>query len=240
MNTAIKTLLILFLATFSLHSYSNVSPGLRKNVNVSNQNPNRIICLNGNINEIFVPSHIPHDLKIVRDHVFLTYKMKRKGAKIEYVTIPHDINIVCDGEVYTLAANPKKTNGGSAINLGDPNLSLLMANAKKIQDHSIEDIFVEMFLDAFNENLPPNYTVKEQTGFIKVNNNINVNMRRTISLNGIGVRLKEYTVHTNSTLTVDKKLFLTRHFSKKMRGIVLIPETIKPNKPARLFIIEDK
>lgn len=230
----------LLLIVFSLESLASVSPGQRKFVELSNDNPNRFVCVNGNINEVLIPAHIPHDLQVMRDHAFVTYKMKRKGSKIEHVTIPHDINIVCDGEVYTLDANPKKTNGGTAVKLGNPQIAELTANAKRLQELSIEDIMVEMFLDAYNENLPPNYSVQKETGSIQVNPNLTANIRRSVSLNGVGLRLKEYIVESDNKIILDKKMFLAKDFSKKLRAVVVIPEVSTASKPARLFIIEDK
>jgi len=230
----------LILMCFSLEAFASVSPGQRKLVELSNDNPNRFICVNGNINEVLIPAHIPHDLQVMRDHAFVTYKMKRRGDKIEYVTIPHDINIVCDGEVYTMDANPKKTNGGTAVKLGNPQIAELTANAKRLQELSIEDIMVEMFLDAYNENLPPNYAVQKEEGSVQVNPNIKANMRRSVALNGVGLRLKEYIVESDKEMMLDKRMFLSKDFSKKLRAVVVIPEVATATKPARLFVIEDK
>lgn len=236
MNNVLKSFLLLVSAS---HAFASLTPNGSNNIELSNDNTNQFICQNGYINDVIIPQHIPHEINIIRENIFLVYKMKRSQTGITYVDKSHSIHIVCAGEVYSINAT-QKNKPGNAIQLGSSDKATIEKNASKLQEMSIEDIMVEMFLSAYNNDLPPNYDVKHEIGTINVADGITVTQRRSISLNGVGLKLNEYTVTSDQTLNLYKETFMKKELSQKMRSIAIVPEKVSAAQPARLFIIEDK
>lgn len=229
-----------FLSPLYAISAQTISPDTPTRITLSSDNPNRFHCVSGLINDTISPAHIPKDTKTLRDNFFYTYKMKPKSnGDIQYVKKNHDIHIVCDGQVYTVNARQKR-GVGRTIYLGDPIKKNLEANARLLQEESIEDIMVKLFLDAYNENLPPNYTVKKSSGSVPINSNLTANLERIITLNGVGLRLKEYSLTSNSKINLYKPMFMKKEVSEKIRMIGVYPPVITPSTTSRLFIVEDK
>jgi hypothetical protein len=218
---------------------ANFVPGEPSNIVLSNDNTNHFVCENGLINDVIVPAHIPHELNILRGNAFFVYKMRRKQAGIQHVEKSHTLHIVCNSEVYSFNVTQSQK-VGKTLHLGNSDIDEILLNANKLQEMSVEDIMVEMFLDAYNNDLPPNYSVKDLSGSIQVLAGIKAEKLRSISLNGIGLRLVEFSVTSNSEINLYKTMFMKKEFSKKMRMLAVVPEKADPNSPARLFIIEDK
>ncbi|MEY8201086.1 MAG: type-F conjugative transfer system secretin TraK [Colwellia sp.] len=217
-----------------------ITPDTPTRVTFSNDNPNRLVCVSGLMNDIVSPSHIPKETKTIGKNAFYAYKMKPKSnGEIQYVDKSHDIYAVCDGQVYTL--NVRQKNGrGRTIYLGDPSRKSIEENAKRLQEESIEDVMVSLFLDAYNNDLSTNYTVKKSSGNIKISDGVVAELNRTITLNGIGLRLKEYRVTSKSKINLYKSMFMKKEISRSLRLVGIVPEKASPGNPARLFIVENK
>lgn len=238
-----KTTLLLAML-FSISSFAkNVAPNQYTDVSLSNNNPNHIVCVNGDINDANYPKHIPIETGTGSKgkDLFLSYKFKKDmQGGFEFVKSKHVIHITCNGDVYSLNVTPRK-NIVETLYLGDEALARLKANASIIKHKDIEDVMVELTLAAINNNLPPQYSViREGKVLPTIFDGLKIIQRRTIQLNGLGLRLKEYEVFSESETVLSKRQFIRRDFSDAMRMVTLINETPSPRKPSRLFIVEDK
>ncbi|NQY62908.1 MAG: type-F conjugative transfer system secretin TraK [Alteromonadaceae bacterium] len=221
----------------------NVSPDQYTNVSLSNNNPNHIVCMSGDINDTNYPKHIPIETGIgsVGRDLFLAYKFKRNiQGGLEFVTTKHVIHITCNGDVYSLNITPIQ-NVTETLYLGDNKLAAIKANAKLIKHKDVEDIMVELTLAAINNDLPPQYSVKREGSVLPaIFDGLKIIQRRTIQLNGMGLRLKEYEVFSNVERVISKRQFIRREFSQALRMITIVNQAPSPEQPARLFIVEDK
>lgn len=234
---------VLCFATLSANA-KNVLPDTLTKVNLDNQNPNLIECVDGDINDYTAPKHIPMEVEARGKNLFVGYLFRQSTQgleqKFEFLTTPHIMHVVCDGLVYSLNITP--SNGrNEKIYLGDPNLASIKEGAKLTRKKSDEELMVELNLAAINNDLPPQYSVTRESRVMpSVFSGLKIIQRRKVVLNGVGFVLKEYEVFSDSETQLSKRLFIKRDFSEKMRSVTLVPEYVTPSEPARLFIVEDK
>lgn len=222
----------------------NILPDTLTTVALNNQNPNHIVCVDGDVNDYYAPKHIPIEVTASGQNLFVAYLFQSQMAGLtesyEFVSESHIMHITCNGLVYSLKINPV----GSAtekIYLGDPNLASLKQNAELVRTKSAEDLIVELTLATINNDLPPQYSVTRLNEVMPpVFAGLKIVKRRKVALNGVGLVLVEYEIFSDSVAQLTKKAFIRREFSNKMRSISLVPETVTPSQPARLFIVEDK
>lgn len=239
-----KLLLIaLALGASSVSADTIVHPDKSTPVQLSAENPNRIICQGGDINDMAVPGDLPIDPKAKGSNVFLSYKkLQKPDASFELITKVHTLHVVCAGEVYTMEVTPV-TGMGKQIRLGDPLADAMRANLKIARERSEDEIIATLIKAAYHNDLPPNYTVVRKSQIVDADlTGLTVQLVRTISLNGIGLALKEYKVTGAPGTLTPPRMFLKNgiKFSTRLRGVSVKPERLDEKGVTRLFILEDK
>ena len=213
--------------------------GSTTHVEVSNVNPNRFHCVNGDINDVNVPGHIHVDPKISGNNVFLGYKILKKGNDMKYVSVKHTLHITCDGKVYSFLANPTKTATAAFVQLGDKNLDRLEANAQLLREKSVEDLGTYLINSAYSNSIPSNITVstktREYTGLVDW---VMINEVRQLKLEGAGLTLREFVLRASPGKNVQKELFIKKELSDKIWLIATHPQKANSKGYARLFIVE--
>ena len=244
MKNKIISILLLSSACISAHAANNVVfPETTKTIKLSNENPNRIHCTDGNVNDMAFPDDYPLTARAKEQNLYISYKkLQQPDGEIENVTESHTLHIVCDGQVYTMVVNPIKGQGRT-IRLGDPTASQLKQNAKIMREKSEDEIIADLIYAAYHNDLPPNYTVSpSKKRMSSIVAGLTFDEIRKVSLNGIGISLKEYVVTGEPGSLVPHQMIVEqgRYFSKTLRGVSIKPERLPENGKARLFILETK
>lgn len=213
--------------------------GTTTHVEVSNVNPNRFHCINGQINDVHLPGHIAVEPSVSGDNVFIGYKILKKGQRKQYVNERHTIHITCEGEVYSILATPINTPEAAYIQLGDPNKDRFEANAKLLREKSIEDLGIYLIKSALSNSIPSNITVstdpKEYRGVVDW---VTINEIRQLKLEGAGLILREFLLQATPGKKVQKELFIRQELSDKIFEIATHPQVTNSQGYARLFIVE--
>ena len=217
------------------------SPDVFTRVTLSSSNPNRLVCVNGNVNDVTYPAQIPLDGMAKEGNFFVSYKFKDTGERIEYVTKTHDIHVTCGGEIYSMTVQPTPGIRGEIVWLGDPNKASLEANAKMLREKSIEDLYVYLIMSAFHNNYAGNVSVSEAYDqFPTLVKGIGIELIREMILNGAGLRLKEFVLTGPPGANVQKERFLNNQLSSSILALATYPPVIGKNGQSRLFIVEKK
>lgn len=208
---------------------------------LSNQNPNHIVCADGDVNDYSAPAHIPIQASAEGGNMFISYLFRRSAmGEVEFVTTPHVVHITCAGEVYSLQITPTENTYEKVI-LGDSRKQQLEKNVSLLRHRDIEDIIVDMTLATINNDLPPQYSVSREGAVLPpIFDGLKIVKRRKIMLNGVGLALTEYEIFSDSETQLSKRQFMRREFSQSMRAITIVGEVVTPKNPARLLIVEDK
>lgn len=244
MKNKIVSIILLSSVCISAHATNNVVyPETTKTIKLSNENPNRIHCTEGNVNDMAFPEDYPLTARAKDQNLYISYQKLQQGdGSIEKLTESHTLHIVCDGQVYTMVVNPIKGQGRT-IRLGDPTAKQLKNNAKIMREKSEDEIIADLIFAAYHNDLPPNYTVSQSKNRLSsVVAGLTFDEIRKISLNGIGISLKEYIVTGVPGSLVPHQLIIEqgRFFSETLRGVSIKPERLPENGKARLFILEAK
>jgi hypothetical protein len=244
MKNKIISMLLLSSVCLSAHATSTVVlPETTKSIKLSSENPNRIHCTDGNVNDMAFPDDYPLTARAKNQNLYISYKkLLQPDGEVETVSDSHTLHVVCDGQVYTMVVNPIKGQGRT-IRLGDPTAKQLKNNAQIMREKSEDEIISDLIYAAYHNDLPPNYTVspsnKKMSSVIA---GITFDEVRKISLNGLGLSLKEYVVTGAPGSLVPHQMIIEqgKHFSKTLRGVSIKPERLPANGKARLFILETK
>jgi conjugal transfer pilus assembly protein TraK len=220
-----------------------VYPDSSKAVMLSSENPNRINCADGDINDMVYPEDYPLAARAKADNLYASFKkLQQPDGSSKLVEKKFTLHVVCGGEVFTMEVTPV-TGKGKLIRLGDPASQQLKANAKILREKSEDEIIADLLYASYHNNLPPNYTISSKTTVLPpIFAGLNIVQVRTVSLNGIGLVLKEYIVEGTPGSIIPPKMFIEAgaNFSTKMRGVSVKPERLPENGKARLFILETK
>lgn len=245
MNLRHKTILsacslLLTLSQISLAEVTTTAySGTTTSVEVSNVNPNRFHCVNGQINDVHVPGHIAVDPSISAGNVFIGYKLLKKGGTTQYVSEKHTIHITCEGEVYSILATPVNSAEAAYIQLGDPNKDRVETNAKLLREKSIEDLGIYLIKSAYNNTLHSNITVsttaREYRGVVDW---VTINEVRQLKLEGAGLTLREFILRATPGKRVQGEMFINEKLSDKIFQIATHPQVADSKGYARLFIVE--
>lgn len=228
----------------SAHATNNVVfPESATSITLSSENPNRVHCVDGNVNDMAFPEEYPLAARAKEDNLYISYKkLQQPDGKIEYATKKHTLHVVCAGQVFTMLVTPIKGQG-ITVRLGDPTAKKLKSNAKIMREKSEDEIIADLVYAAYHNELPPNYSVSPSNKRMSsVIAGLTFDEIRRISLNGIGLSLKEYVVNGAPGSLVPHQMIIEqgKHFSKKLRGVSIKPERLPENGKARLFILETK
>ncbi|GHG07070.1 TraK domain-containing protein [Thalassotalea marina] len=236
---------ILFLGVCFQASAQNsiVHPEVETNITLSSTNPNRFNCTDGIVNDMAFPDDFPISAKAKDGNLYVSYtKYQEANGDVKTVKKKHTLHVVCDSKVYTMIVHPIEGQGRT-IRLGDPITSQLKKNSKLLREKSEDELIANLVLAAYHNDLPPNFTVSSSNKSMKnVIAGITFDEIRNISLNGVGLSLKEYIVTGEPGSLIPPKLIVEqgKYFSDRLRGVSIKPERLPENGKARLFVLENK
>lgn len=241
-----KKMIITILAMLSTVTNANeeyiAAPESFTEIHLSNSNPNRFHCVNGNVNDVAFPKDVPIDARTKDKNLFLSYKILQglTGAN-EYITKQHDIHVVCAGEVYSFSIVPEKTTSGKIVRMGDPNRKFLEENARLLREMSEEELFTSLILTAINNDYKGNITATQQYRKLPpIIDQVTIEETRQLTMSGAGLRLKEYIVTAKPGTVVRKEDLLKGELSTAMLAIAIHPAKTGIDGKTRMFVVEKK
>lgn len=244
MNSKLTLLSCLACACLSAHAADSVvHPETSTTIELSSQNPNRLHCTEGDINDMAFPEDYPLTARAKGGNLYLSYKkLQQPDGTIKTVSESHTLHVICNGSVYTMVVKPQEGQG-MTIRLGDPVAKQLRANTRLMREKSEDEIIADLLVAAYHNELPPNYTVSPSNKSLShVIAGLTFNEVRHISLNGIGLTLKEYVIVGAPGSIVPPNMIIAQgsHFSERLRGVSVKPERLREDGTSRLFVLESK
>ncbi|HBU51487.1 MAG: hypothetical protein CL602_01600 [Alteromonas sp.] len=244
MKSKLPLLSLLACTCVSVHAADSVvHPETSTTISLSSQNPNRLNCTEGDINDMAFPEDYPLTARAKGGNLYLSYKkLQQPDGSIKTVTETHTLHVICDGAVYTMVVNPVEGQG-KTVRLGDPVAQQLRANTRLLREKSEDEIIADLLVAAYHNELPPNYTVTPSNKSLPhVIAGLTFNEVRHVSLNGIGLTLKEYVIVGSPGSIVPPNMIIAQgsHFSERLRGVSVKPERLREDGTSRMFVLESK
>lgn len=219
-----------------------IEPEKTTTVLVSNRDVNRIHC-GSPIQDVFYSTEKPVEITPEGHNVFVKFKVRREGDKETRVSVPVDLHVVCDNQVYTLILQP--TDGeATTLRLGSPQSKAIAATLKEWGAIPLEDKIKRFTLAVFRDEIPASFTRKplaDDRRDTRVFKNIAVRGVQRVSAPGLGLAAVEFEVVAFSEVTLDERDFLTTSISSDVVAITIDPLVLPDpvhGKKARVIVIE--
>lgn len=211
-------------------------------IHLSNSNPNRFHCVNGNVNDVAYPADVPIDAKTKDKNLFISYKLLQGlSGETEYVSKRHDIHVVCGGEVFSFSVIPERIAQSKVVRMGDPNRKFLEENAKQLREMSEEELYASLVMTALKNDYKGNITATQQYKKIpQIIPNVTIEETRQLTMSGAGLRLREYTVTAEPGKVIQKEQLIDSSLSSSMLAIAVHPAKTGSDGKTRLFVVEKK
>jgi len=238
---------LLALATISVYADDIIKPEVTTAVTLSSTDINRIYCTGGNINDVFYSQEKGIKIHPKGQNAWVKYLIRMKSNKQELITKPTEIHIVCNGDVYTIVAKPEP-GPTRTIRLGSPRTNRIKSNISLMGGMDMEEQVLFLTQAAYKDDLPEGFSVTPSTKVIDVNPSkeelkrlfdaVKIVERRIIRVEGVGMRLKEYTIDASRMVEMLEVDFLQPAFGSEIASVTVHPLKLAPGEQGRLFIIE--
>ena len=223
-----------------------VLPEVATRVFLSNTDVNRFVCVNGPVKDIVYSREKGLVVKTSGKNAFLKYLItaEQDTGKKKYARVPTDIYVICgDDTVYTIIGVPKKIPAQTIMLTSKEDK--LKKNLGLFKGMPVEERIVKLIRYAYKGDIPESFDVKRMNKRLSLFRDITVDLKETITVEGEGLRLKEYVLmlkdgSSRKAVPVQEKDFLLPALSTHPLAIALDHMTVARGKPIRLFIVERK
>lgn len=229
------------LLTTSFQATSNtVRPEITGHVELSNTDTNRVVCVNGVMNDVFFSTDKIAEVPLNGKHGFIKFPILKKGDEMKYVKKRAEFHFICDGLAYTILGTPKAVAaqiiylGATATKGSQENIKLMGAMPRESQG-------IYMTVSALKNELPNKFRIIKQNKLDWQRQLIagaDIALVRTIKVDGIGLRLKEYLLKSYREQYLDERRFVKSAFSDSILQVSVEPLAVTEGQMARIFIVE--
>ncbi len=219
-----------------------VLPETTQAVELNSTDFNRFQCP-GVIQDVVVAKEKGVVAKFSGNNAFILFKHLIKDGKPIYAKNPVELNIVCDGDVYTIVAVPKNLAYSPVVRLSSGKKKKMEQNASVFGGMPIVKKCIHFVKLAYKGDLPNSFDVVHPNKPFDLFKKLKLVLSSLIIAEGEGLRLKIYVasnVTKDETLKLTEKDFLKTELTTNTLWISLGPPkfNLKPGESVRVFIIE--
>jgi len=217
-----------------------VLPEVATPVDFSSSDINRISC-NGEIKDIVYSKEKGLTVKFTGNNAFVKFLIRKSEEKEVYATLPSEMYIVCGESVYNLIAVPKRI-PGRTIRLSNGSMEKIKKNNAAYGAIPFEKKILSILKSVYTDDIPESLVVEKVNKSFPIYQDITITLNRMISVEGEGLRIKEYHVAVNPNATskfeLREKQFLRNDLATKPIAVSIDNPVLKPGKAARVFVFE--
>ena len=227
--------------------YSIVLPDAPAAVSLSASDVNRVTCANGKITDVIYSQEKGLSVKYSGKDAFIKFQVTSEGSKnkLLYSSTPSELYFVCDDQVYTIIALPKKI-PAQQVKLSSAVVDKIKRNREYFAEIPYEQRLVTVIQRAYKDDFEESWTIQGINKNIDAFTNYQMVHFRNVVIDGEGIVLKEYHIKYMDTSKypeggrLEEKMFLTKDITTNTVAIALDKTIAKPNEIVRLFVVETK
>jgi len=216
-------------------------PEVTQKAPMSRSDVNRIVCSEP-IKEVLYSAEKGVKVKYNGTNAFVKFNYDPMGDSVVYSDTPTELHVLCGDTTYTIVAVPMAL-PPQTIRLGSGKEANMRKNTEMFRDDDTNKKIRELLRRTYKDDLPESFTVKQQNIPLSVYRDLSVSLRRTISVDGEGILVKEFVVVSNvDGIELREKQFLKREISANPAAIAIEPGKLRParGEKVRLFVVEFK
>ena len=217
-----------------------ILPETTTRVRLSSSDLNRISC-QAEIRDVLTSTEKGLTIKITGKDAFVKYKVVKKGDKLTYATTPTELYVVCGDEMYSMIAFPQRV-PSQTLRLSTGKGSRIRENRSLYAGLPLEKKVLKLLKEVYTENIPDSYSISKQEHALTMFREILLTLKRTIDIEGEGLRIKEYvaTLRSGTSFRMNEKMFLRPEVAENPVAIALERHLLQQGESSRLFIVEQR
>jgi conjugal transfer pilus assembly protein TraK len=217
-----------------------VEPETSTPLKVSNRDVNRVHCA-GAIEDVIWSNEKPMSVSPAKNgNVFVKFLVRRQGEREVAATLPADLHVVCNGQVYTMILYPKPSDSVT-IHLGRGRAESIQSVTDEWGALPLEERVKRITLAMFREETPSGFSRSPTRGErrdVRFYEGMSVQGVYELRAPGLGLSATEYRVVVSQATTLDERDFLLPQFGNVV-GITLDPVVLTSDaRTARLIVVE--
>ena len=218
-----------------------VLPEATTTVRLSSSDMNRISCP-ADIREALTSTEKGLTIKITGKDAFVKFKVIKKGDKFAYSTTPTELYVVCGYETFSMVIFPQR--------IPSQTIRLTSGKDRKIRENQslyvglpFEKKVLKAVKDVYTESIPDSYSIDKKEKQFLLFREIRLILKRTVDIEGEGLRIKEYEVALRGETTefkLNEKMFLKTELAENPIAISLERHILRTGDTARVFVVEQR
>ena len=216
-------------------------PEISQKAILSRSDVNRIVCSQP-IKDVFYSEEKGVKVSYSGNNAFVKFEFEKQGNKMVYSATPSELFIICGDTTYNLVALPKGV-PSQTIRLDSGKAQRAKENVALFREDTYKKKLQELIRRTYMDDLPDSFTVTNVNKSINVFRELACVLKRTVTVDGEGFVVKEYSVTSlMDGMELSEKEFLRKEFARNPKAIAFEPNKLKPGKgeKVRLFIVEAK
>lgn len=220
---------------------SVVLPEATTSVRLSSSDMNRISCP-ADIREALTSSEKGLTIKITGKDAFVKFKVTKKGDKFSYSTTPTELYVVCGDETFSMVIFPQRI-PSQTIRLTSGKERKIKENLSLYSGLPFEKKLLKAIKDVYTENIPDSYNVSKKEKRFSLYREIYLTLKRTVDIEGEGLRIKEYEASLRGETTefkLNEKMFLHTELVENPVALSLERHILRTGDTSRLYVVEQR
>lgn len=214
-------------------------PEITQKARLSHSDVNRIVCREP-IKDVFYSEEKGVRVSFAGNNAFVKFKIDKVGDDFRYSNTPTELFIVCGGNTYNVIAVPSSI-PSQTIRLENGQATKARDNETLFRDMPAEKKILELIRRASVDDLPESFSVTRENKPVPVFRDLSCTLRRSITVDGEGLSLKEYAVTSFvDAVELSERDFLRREIAIHPIALSFDKLRIGKGETARLFVVEMK
>jgi len=218
-----------------------VSPEITTQVRLSNSDINRVICP-VDIKDVIYSEEKGLTVNLSGKNAFVKFLVVKKDGKEMYSATPSELYFVCDGVVYTMIAIPARI-PAQTLQLTPGKAGTAKKNMELYGELPFEKKIIAIVKRVYTNDAPDSFTKTVVNRKIDVFKDLEVILRSIYSIEGEGLRVKEFEVRiapasTLGTISFKESDFLRTDISLHPVAVSVESMTLKKGETSRVFVVE--
>jgi conjugal transfer pilus assembly protein TraK len=219
-----------------------VKPNRVVMVEMSSLDINRVYC-DGEITDVVFSEEKGVKVKIVKNNAFVKFVMKRIEDQEIPIDKPVDLFFVCDNQVYSLIAIPKRI--PSAFIYLESKGKQIQEVVERAKDLPYEKKLLDVIKAVYLEKYEPNYQVVNVNKEFYLFKELKVILEKVIDIEGEGLRAKVFKLETNFNsntqyIEIKEKDFVRKDLTSFPLAVSLDKAKLQGRDKATLIILEKR
>jgi conjugal transfer pilus assembly protein TraK len=218
-----------------------VLPESTTNIRLSSSDINRVACPS-EISEALTSTEKGVTIKITGKDAFVKFKVMKRGDKYSYSSTPTELYFVCGDKVFSMVAFPQRV-PSQTIRLSSGLEKKIRENLSLYAGLPFEKKVLKALKEVFTESIPDSYTISKQEKRFYTFKEILLTLKRTVDIEGEGLRIKEYEASLRSEtpeFKMNEKMFLRTALVDNPIAISLERHVLRTGDSSRVFVVEQR